>query len=99
MSEKNIINAVMEMNPVVFYYKGKLDDGVKHYGFIAQELEEVFPSGIYGLVTEDGNGNKMVRYHEVIPMLVKYVQFMEKRIDILEKNVGIINENKFNKNR
>lgn len=88
MTNKNVIDAVNEMRPVVYFYDGELDDGVEHYGFIAQELEKMFPMDEFGVVTEDDTGNKMVRYHEIIPMLVKYVHFLEKRISVLEKNCG-----------
>lgn len=92
MKNKDVIHAVSKMRPVVYSYEGELDDGVEHYGFIAQELEKMFPIDKFGVVTEDENGNKMVRYHEIIPMLVKYVHFMEKRISVLEEKCGGKNE-------
>lgn len=88
MTEKDVIGAVKKMRPTVYRYnKNWLDDGKQHFGFIAQELEEIFPSDDFGIVAEDENGNKMVRYHEVIPMLVKYINHLEERVKNLEKNV------------
>jgi hypothetical protein len=84
MKGKNVIDAVQKMRPTVYSYSGELDDGVEHFGFIAQDLERLFPIDKFGVVTEDGHGNKMVRYHEIIPMLVKYVHHIEKRVSKLE---------------
>jgi len=84
MQGKNVIDAVQKMRPTVYQYNGELDDGVEHFGFIAQELERLFPMDKFGVVTEDENGNKMVRYHEIIPMLVKYIHYLEKRVSKLE---------------
>lgn len=92
MKDQNVIEAVKKMRPVVYSYNGELDDGVEHYGFIAQDLEKMFPMDEFGVVTEDENGNKMVRYHEIIPMVVKYIHNIENRISELEKNVEEKNE-------
>ena len=90
MDEKAVIEAVQKIRPVKYKHKTDyqgIDMEVEHFGFIAQELEEIFPSEDYGVVTEDPNGIKMVRYHEVIPLLVKYVQYLEDRVQKLEKSV------------
>lgn len=81
---ENVIDSVKKMRPVVYEYRDKFDDGVEHFGFIAQELEELFPMNKFGVVTEDVDGNKMVRYHEIIPMLVKYIHDIEGRLEKLE---------------
>jgi hypothetical protein len=87
MADKDVIDAIKKMRPAVYEYEGHLDDGVEHFGFIAQELEEIFPTDEYGVVTNDNAGNKMVRYHEIIPMLVKYIQHLEERVSKLEESV------------
>ena len=87
MEEKDVLDAVWNMRPTVYEYEGELDDGVEHFGFIAQELEEIFPPDKYGVVTKDNAGNKMVRYHEIIPLLVKYIHHLEKRVNELEQSV------------
>ena len=87
MAEKDVIDAVKNMHPKVYNYTGDLDDGVEHFGFIAQDLAELFPMDEYGVVMEAPNGNLAVRYHEIIPMLVKYVQHLEERVNKLEENV------------
>ena len=85
MAEKDVIDAIKKMRPTVYRYNTDwLDDGKEHFGFIAQELEELFSMDDYGVVTTDPKGNLQVRYHEIIPMLVKYIQHLEERVDKLE---------------
>lgn len=92
MQGKDVVDAVQNMRPTVYRYNGKLDDGVEHFGFIAQELEQMFPMDKFGLVTEDKHGNKMVRYNEIIPLVVKYIHQLEKRVSKLEENVEVKDE-------
>lgn len=84
MVGKDVIDAVQKMRPTVYRYTDEHDDGVDHFGFMAQDLEKLFPLDKFGVVTEDEEGYKMVRYNEIIPMLVKYVHQLEKRVSRLE---------------
>ena len=49
----------------------------KQIGVVAQELEEVFP----GMVEEDGNGIKNVKYSVFVPILVKAFQELKAEFD------------------
>ena len=49
----------------------------KQIGFIAQELERIFPE----LVTTDAQGYKSVNYIGVVPVLVEAVKAQQKQID------------------
>lgn len=53
----------------------------KHYGLIAQELQEIFPD----LVIEEGDGYLSVNYIELIPLLIHSVQELSARLEIAEK--------------
>lgn len=89
MDGKYVIDAIKRMRPAVYQYNVEwLDDNREHFGFIAQELEVLFSKDDYGVVVEDSKGNLQVRYHEIIPMLVKYIHHLEERVSELErKNV------------
>lgn len=94
MAEKDVIDAVKKMRPTVYKYNDSLDDGVEHFGFIAQELAELFPIDEYGVVSVNrDSGFLQVKYHEVIPMLVKYIQHLEERVNKLENVEKIMNYN------
>lgn len=61
----------------------------KHYGFIAQELQEVLPE----LVKADKLGQLAVNYTAVIPFLVEAVKSQQKQIaelqDLLNRNSAV----------
>ena len=80
----NLIN----LKPVQYTYKS--DNALKedkqiHYGFIAQELETVFPELV---VTKPDISNsdqiKAINYLEIIPLLVGKLQKMQTEIDNLK---------------
>ena len=83
----------------------KRDVTRKHTGFIAQELQEVFPE----MVHKDEQEMLSVNYIELIPVLVGAVQEQQKiideqnatiqmlinRLEALEKNANMVQENNF----
>ena len=78
---KNIIEALMQLNPVSYEKKNSListDYSIKENGFIAQELQKVMPS----LVVEGTDKDKLlsVNYTAIIPVLTKAIQEQQKSI-------------------
>ena len=65
----------------------------KHYGFIAQEVEECFPllvNEIDNIINEDITNVvkiKTVNYMELIPIMICKMQKMQQEIDELNKNL------------
>ena len=51
----------------------------KHYGFIAQELQEIYPN----LVVEDEEGFLGINYLEIIPLLVRSIQELKAEVNTL----------------
>lgn len=70
-----------KLNPVSFTFKDD-DQNKKHYGFIAQELENVYPE----LVSDSEMGFKTVNYIEMIPILLSQIQSMQMEINMLKDN-------------
>jgi hypothetical protein len=56
------------------------------YGFIAQELQDVFPE----LVTKREDGILGIRYTELIPVLVQVIKEQQEEIDALSKRISDI---------
>jgi hypothetical protein len=80
----------MQLRPVTYSFKTDLvnpsSDKTKvntQYGFIAQELKEVFPD----IVTTREDGQLGVRYTELIPVLVQTIKEQQEEIDALNKRV------------
>lgn len=90
---RSALDKIVALRPVSWHWKAKSDNRPR-YGFIAQELEEVFPH----LVTEeawrgddtvkgDGSIRKHIDAHSLLPYLVKAVQEMQQEIDDLKKQL------------
>ena len=71
-----------KLNPVSFTFKDD-EQHKKHYGFIAQELETVYPE----LVTDTEIGFKAVNYIELIPILLSQKKNMQVEIDKLKEDI------------
>ena len=52
-------------------------------GFLAQDLESIIPEA----VTTDSDGNKLVNYNTIIPVLVGAIQELEAKVIELEQKI------------
>jgi hypothetical protein len=76
-------NSIINLEPVEFNYK---DDRLqrKHLGFIAQDVEKIYPE----LVIGGQNDVKSINYSEFIPLLVLKIQNQQKEIDELREQIN-----------
>jgi hypothetical protein len=74
-------NALLNLNAVEFEYKSDLHKK-QHYGFIAQDVEKLFPE----LVSSDAIGYKTVNYIEFIPVILSKMQSMQEEINELKRD-------------
>ncbi len=74
-------NELLKLNPVSFKWNDVNKSNTSNVGFIAQEIETIFPE----LVKNGIDDYKSVNYTGLIPYLVKHIQKLEERIQILEK--------------
>jgi hypothetical protein len=73
---------LMETNPVTYQFKSDnlVENIDHHYGFIAQELEQLYPN----LVEHNQDLNcKTINYLELIPLIICKMQKMQNQIDEL----------------
>ena len=73
---------VDKLNPVTY---NKIDSGKQDIGFIAHEVQEVFPYLVTG--EKDGEQTQSLNYLGLIGVLVKEIQELKKRVAILEMTV------------
>lgn len=57
----------------------------RHFGFVAQELQQVYPDLVY----ENDNGYLSVNYTELIPILVQSIKELKSEIDELKSTAGM----------
>lgn len=85
-SELNVGSKIRALRPVSYRWKPTAEaestDNLRlrsgeHYGFIAQEIAEIYPE----LVAYDDYGNMMVNYIGLIPILIQSLKETEERVD------------------
>ncbi len=64
----------------------RIDSGLKDYGVIAQEIEQVLPD----IVHKDTEGYKSVSYNSLIGFLIENAKQQQVKIDQLEKTINKI---------
>ena len=79
---KNKTNNLLHLNPTQFTFKLDLKKRI-HYGFIAQDLEKIYPE----LVKDSEKGYKKVNYLELIPLIISKMKEMQDEIDELKKQL------------
>jgi hypothetical protein len=87
--KENIVDAtpkLEKLNQVRIVNFNIIGDGQKQIGVVAQELEQIFP----GMVEEDQEGIKAVKYSVFVPMLIKSIQEQQQMIETLQAEVAAL---------
>ena len=84
---------VLKLNPVKYHWRDEseyerfnirpVQSGVEEYGFLAQELEAVIPGAV--AMTEEGD--RLVNYSALIPILTAAIQELTARVAALESQL------------
>lgn len=82
----NKLEDLLKLQGVLYTWK---TDGQQDVGLIAQEVEEFYPE----LVVTDEDGYKAVEYAGLIAPLIEITKQQQKRIDSLEKRIEILEKN------
>jgi hypothetical protein len=89
--KENIVQArdytedLMKLRVVKYSFKQDQETKPSHLGFIAQEVEKIFPLMVATHKSKQLNDMKTIKLSVLIPMLVKTIQELNKRIEELEK--------------
>jgi trimeric autotransporter adhesin len=76
----SILEKILTLTPVTYNWTRESSGDASHIGFIAQELEAVFPKVVS---TDPTTGLKSVGYTSLIPYTIKAIQEMNVRIAML----------------
>ncbi|MCP9756837.1 hypothetical protein EGI26_16855 [Lacihabitans sp. CCS-44] len=79
---ENPLEKIMQMRGVSYEFKETPDQ--KRMGFIAQEVEKVYPEAVFEI--EQG-GLKGVRYDDLIPVLLEALKTQQRQIEALQKQM------------
>lgn len=80
LSASGMLDDIMRLRPVSFRWNAEDGSATPHLGFIAQEVEGIFPE----LVSTDAKGMKAIAYSAFVPAIVSAVQEQQKRIEAIE---------------
>lgn len=79
----NIANQLMNVVPKQYTFKKDMDSKL-HYGFIAQEMEEIVPALVEDIETPIDGKIKSINYVEIIPLLLLKIKDLQTQIDELK---------------
>ncbi|KKR82073.1 MAG: hypothetical protein UU27_C0003G0024, partial [Parcubacteria group bacterium GW2011_GWD1_40_9] len=74
------LDKVMSLRPVEYRWNGESSGVVPHQGFIAQEVESIFPE----FVTTNVDGKKSIAYTNFIPAMAGAIQAINAKIDSID---------------
>jgi hypothetical protein len=74
-----VLSKILSLNPVNYLMKDEATNSKKHFGFLSQEVETIFPE----LVMESSS-IKLMNYSGLIPILTKGVQEQQQQIETLK---------------
>ena len=80
------LETVTKLRPVTFRWKDKHADQGRHLGFIAQEVEPLYPE----VVSTNSDGMKSLGYSDLVVPLVKAVQELKADNDNLRSEVDAL---------
>lgn len=75
------LKSVSRLNPVKYHFKNEGDADRLHFGFLAQEVEKIFPQFV-----DEVEGHKVLGYQSFIPVLTKAIQEQQQQIEDLKKD-------------
>jgi hypothetical protein len=75
-----ILNKVLLLNPVTYNWNSELDSDQIHTGFVAQQVEAIFPDLV---ATDNTTGLKSLNYVGLTPYVVKALQEIDLKVDTL----------------
>ena len=85
---QNGLQRLKQLNPVQFDWKV---DGTTSEGFIAHEVQEIFPDAVGG--EKDGEEMQGMDYGRITPLLVKAIQEQQAQIEILKTEIQELKDN------
>lgn len=86
---ENALEKVTSLRGVTYNRKDN-NDGKRHLGVIAQEVEEILPE----VVKEDDKGIKHVAYGNMVGVLIEAMKEQQKQIEDLKKQIEFLAENR-----
>jgi hypothetical protein len=75
---------IKKLKPAKWRYQAPFNDGRDHFGFIAQDVDEIAPTSDYNFTTIK-EGYYSINYWEFIGPMCKAIQELAERVEELER--------------
>jgi hypothetical protein len=85
ISKFNTYNLIEKINPVYYFNKNK---NKNDYGFIAHELQELFPELVDG--TKDGENLQTINYLGIIPICINEIKKLRKEVEMIKIDIDYL---------
>ena len=83
---KSVSETIDKLSPVEFVYNNDTN-GQKHFGLIYEDTIGIIPEICQENQGKDGKKEKSINYVELVPLLLKEIQDLRKRVSELEEEV------------
>jgi hypothetical protein len=88
--QEHLAESIMDLSPCEYTYKN--DERKKiHYGFIAQELQVIFPELVHTR-EEEGEEIMSVNLLEMVPLIISKMKKMQEEIDTMKEKLSSLNK-------
>ena len=86
----SVLENINKLNPISYLTLDQNNTDKKSYGFIAQEINELFPD----IVNEPKNINELyaINYTSIIPLLTKSIQELTKKIEMQQQEINYLKQ-------
>ena len=81
LQDDNILPKILQLKPANYLMKADASGSPYHYGFIAQEVENIFPEFVLNIPGKA----KLLSYESFIPVLTKGMQEQQEQIELLKR--------------
>jgi hypothetical protein len=92
---ESTLNKVMQLTPVQYRYTAEAADARRSLGFIAQEVQQLFPELVGESESRDGNDTFLnVNYAGFGVLAIKAIQEQQAQIELLKKEIELLKKEK-----
>jgi hypothetical protein len=91
----NDVSWLSSLNPVSYFYRKRDNDGnytqepdgIKDYGLIAEEVEQIAPELCFYDIIDDEPQLRGVTYSKLITPMLKYIQILQQEVNELKSRL------------
>ena len=92
----NVLDQVLQLEPKTYHYNDNEKDEPLTFGFIAQEVEKVFPELVN---TKEESGMKAIAYENFSVIAIQAIKEQQKQIEELKKEINELRSHKTKKTK